>query len=66
MNAATIQPGWFSVKGAAAYTDFSVSAIEKALRLGQLQSKAVKFDGTRISRRIKREWLDAWIEGQPV
>jgi hypothetical protein len=66
MNAASIQPGWFSVKGAAAYTDFSVSAIESAVRLGQIETRAVRIKGNRVSRRIKREWPDAWIEGQPV
>jgi len=63
---APVQREWFSVKSAAAYSDFSVSAIESALRLGKLESRAVKIKGERVARRIKREWLDAWIEGRPV
>ncbi len=59
-------PGWFSVKGAARYTDFSVSAIESAIRLGKIESRAVRIRGERVARRIKREWLDAWIEGKPT
>ncbi|MEK7950511.1 hypothetical protein [Luteolibacter soli] len=54
------------MKSAAAYSDFSVSAIESALRLGQLDSRTVKIKGERKARRIKREWLDKWIEGEPV
>lgn len=61
----TVQKGWFSVKTAAAYSDFSVSAIESALRLGKLESRAVMIRGERVARRIKREWIDAWIEGMP-
>jgi len=61
----TIRTEWFSVKTAASYSDFSVSAIESALRLGKLESRAVKIRGERVARRIKREWIDAWIEGMP-
>ena len=55
--------GWYSIKSAADYSDFSVSAIETAIRIGALRSVAVKIRGERICRRIKREWIDAWIEG---
>ena len=66
MKLSQVQPEWFSVKSAAAYSDFSVSAIESALRLNKLESRAVKIRGERVARRIKREWIDAWIEGIPV
>jgi hypothetical protein len=66
MKSAPVQREWFSVKSAAAYSDFSVSAIESAFRLGQLESRAVKIRGKRVARRIKREWIDAWIEGIPA
>lgn len=58
-------PGWFSVFGAAKYSDYSTASIESAIRLGLLKSKKVRITGNRFSRRIKREWLDAWIEDQP-
>lgn len=66
MKAPAIKPGWFSVEGAAQYTGFSTSTIEKGVRTKQLTSRAVKVGGSRISRRIKREWLDAWIEGTVI
>ena len=66
MRAPPIKPGWFAVNGAAIYTGFSVSAIESALRLGQLESRVITISGARRSRRIRREWLDAWIEGTEI
>lgn len=64
MNAHEVK-GWFSVRSAADYSDFSVSAIESAIRLGHIKHKRVKIKGTARCVRIKREWLDAWIESQP-
>ena len=62
----SIEREWFSVKSAAAYSDFTTRTIETAIRLGKLKSKSVHLQGSRSSRRIKREWIDAWIEGMPV
>ena len=63
MQKPAVERGWFSIQGAAYYTGFSLSSIEKALRLNLFKSRKVKIEGTH-SRRIKREWLDAWIEEQ--
>lgn len=62
-----ITKGWLSIQSAAEYSDFSDATIEAAIRLGKLRSKKVNMTGTgkRFHRRIKREWLDAWIEDQP-
>lgn len=62
----TVQPEWLSVKSAAAYSDFTTRTIETAIRLGKLKSRSVHLQGSRSSRRIKREWIDAWIEGMPA
>ena len=59
-----IEPGWFSIPGAAVYTGFSVSAIESAVRLGKIQPRPVRIKGTAKSRRLKRAELDAWIESE--
>lgn len=59
-----IVPAWFSVKGAAAYTGFSVSSIEAAIREDRFPSRLVKIKGVAKARRIKREDLDAWIIGE--
>ena len=57
---------WLSVKSAAKYSDFSTATIETAIKLGKLRSCQVHLQGKRSSRRIKREWIDAWIESIPV
>jgi hypothetical protein len=64
----TIEPGWYSLRGAAAYTGFSDKAIRTAVSLGKLPASPVSITGTGKSPsvRIKREHLDAWIEGRPV
>lgn len=61
------EKGWFSIQSAADYSDFSDATIEMAIKQGKLRSKKVNMTGSgkRFHRRIKREWLDAWIEEQP-
>jgi len=61
-----VQAGWYSIKTAAAYTSFSTSAIEKAIARDELRSLRVQLRGKRSARRMKREWLDAWIESKAV
>jgi hypothetical protein len=55
--------GWFSVKSAAAYTDFTTRSIENAIHLKQIEFRRVRIKGERFCVRIKKEWLDAWIDG---
>lgn len=64
--ATTTERGWFSIKTAAKYSDFCEKTIRNAVEAGQLESRGVKILGERKTHRIKREWIDAWIEGQPV
>jgi hypothetical protein len=66
--ATKIQPGWFSIRGAAEYTGFSVTAIRTAMGAGKFPVKRVPITGSgaKDSARIKREHLDAWIEGRPI
>lgn len=69
MSAAhTIQPGWYSLRGAALYTGFSVTAIRSAMKQGKFPVHRVSISGTgsMTSARIKREHLDAWIESSPL
>ena len=64
----TIKPGWLSLRGAALYTGFSVTAIRTAARLGKfpVHRVTIKGSGAGTAARIKREHLDAWLEGCPV
>lgn len=62
---ATTEQAWFSLRDAARYTGFSVSSIRKAVALGHLPKKTVPLSGQK-SVRIRREHLDAWIEGNPL
>ena len=63
---APVQREWFSVKSAAKYSDFCEKTIRNAIDRDQLKSCRVKIKGKREGHRIKRAWLDAWIEGTPV
>jgi excisionase family DNA binding protein len=58
--------GWFSLQSAAEYTDFTERSITNATKLGQLKFRRVRIKGERFCVRIKREWLDEWLEKQPV
>lgn len=64
----TITPGWFSLKGAAVYTGFSVTALRTALELEKFPARrvAITGSGAKDAVRIKREHLDAWIEGREI
>ena len=62
----TIEPGWFSLEGAGLYTGFSARSIKRAILDGKLPAKEVKVTGTVPQKRVKREHLDAWIEGRPM
>ena len=50
---------WYTVTGAAAYTCFSTDTIYRACERGELQHTKV---GGRTAIRLRREWLDAWLE----
>ncbi len=64
----TIEPGWFSIRGAAIYTGFSVTAIREAMKQNEFPVRRVTItgSGSATSARIKREDLDAWIESAPL
>lgn len=64
----TIEPGWFSLRGAALYTGFSVTAIRKAMAQDKFPVRRVSItgSGSATSARIKREHLDAWLESAPL
>lgn len=66
--ATKIQPGWFSIRGAAEYTGFSVTAIRTAIEKNKFPVKrvAITGSGAKDSVRIKREHLDEWIETPPI
>lgn len=66
--AQTVEPGWYSLKGASVYTGFSVTAIRTAMEAKAFPVRRVKITGSgaKDSARIKREHLDAWIEGRPI
>lgn len=61
-----VVPGWFSIEGAAAYTGFSSRSIRSAIkhRLFPYQSVSVTPGSRQQQTRIRREDLDAWIEGR--
>jgi hypothetical protein len=63
-----IDPGWFSIRGAAEYTGFSVTAIRTAIKEDKFPVSRVTITGSgaKDSARIKKEHLDAWIEGRPI
>lgn len=59
----TVQPGWFSIRGAALYTGFSVTAIRMAMSKGRFPFYQVEVSGGPTKEtRISREALDAWIQ----
>ena len=69
MSAAqSITPGWYSLKGAAVYTGFSDWTIRAAMGAGRLpvQRVAITGSGAKDAVRIRREHLDAWIEGREI
>ena len=53
-----VQKNWLSINDVMASTGFSRSTINRAIRLGQIQS--VKTGGKRMFR---QEWIDQWIKG---
>lgn len=63
-----IAPGWFSLEGAATYTGFSITSIRAAAAAEKFPVKRVviRGNGAKDSARIKREHLDAWIEGREM
>ena len=66
MSAPSVIPGWFSIRGAAEYTGFSVTSIRAAIDLGKFPTREVQLLGdkkTKPNIRIRREDLDAWIQG---
>ena len=53
-----VQKNWLSINDVMTSTGFSRSTINRAIRLGQIQS--VKTGGKRMFR---QEWIDQWIKG---
>ena len=66
MSVKQIQPGWFSIPGACRYTGFSETTIRAAIKAGKFPAYRVEITGAgrKENIRIRRESLDAWIEGQ--
>lgn len=64
MSVSNIQPGWFSMRGAAQYTGFTDRSIRTAIESGQLphSKMSITGNGRRPAIRIRREHLDEWIE----
>jgi len=54
---------WWDAGRSAAYAQVSKKLIYRAIRRGQLKAARV---GGRRQVRLRREWLDAFIEGQVV
>jgi excisionase family DNA binding protein len=50
---------WLTIREAAPYAKCGVKALYRAVRSGQL--KAVRLGGRR-ELRLRREWLDGWLE----
>lgn len=63
-----VTPGWYSLRGAAIYTGFHESSIRTAMEAGRFPvfHPEVSPGSRKSSPRIKREDLDAWIEGRPI
>ncbi len=59
---------WLSIPQAARYTGFTTPTVRAAISNGLLKARRVQPSGpgTRASVRIKRDDLDAWIEGEPA
>jgi excisionase family DNA binding protein len=56
--------GWMTPAEAAAYTRRHPVTIRRAAIAGQLQTAQAR--GRRGHRRHRREWLDAWLLGEPA
>ena len=50
---------WYSMQQAATYANVSLSTIKRAVASGELRSSR------RRVRRIRREWIDEWLERAP-
>ena len=65
MRIKPVEPGWYSLADAASYTGLSLKEITTAVSFGRLIAHKVKIASDRGGRRlIRRESLDAWIEGR--
>ncbi len=66
MSVKHIQPDWFSIPDACRYTGFSETTIRAAIKAGKFTAYRVEITGAgrKENVRIRRESLDAWIEGQ--
>ena len=54
--------GWLNTRQAAAHCSCSEKTIERAVRGHRLKFKRLMFSSR---YRFRREWLDAWINGEP-
>jgi excisionase family DNA binding protein len=60
-----LPPTWLTVEQAATYLNVSPDTVERLASSGKLRSSEVKTDrskGRRATRRIRREWLDEFME----
>lgn len=60
MIAPVVDP-WLTLKTAAAEVDLTVETLRLAIQRGQL--RAIKVNGGHGPYRLRRSWLDAWLEG---
>jgi hypothetical protein len=66
MKETSIEPGWYNLSDAAQYTGLSVKEITMAVWLGRILVHKVRIASDRGGKNlIRREALDAWIEGKP-
>ncbi len=68
MNRKSFAPGWLSIADAAYYTGYSVSGIDAAIKARKFPAYRPKItaEGGSRSVRVRREHLDAWIEGREI
>jgi hypothetical protein len=66
MKETSIEPGWYTLSDAARYTGLSLKDITTAIWLGRVAVRTVRIASDRSGKKlIRREALDAWIEGKP-
>ena len=60
---APITDPWLTLKDAAAEAQLGPETLRLAIHRGQL--RAIKVNGGHGPYRLRRSWVDAWLEGEP-
>jgi hypothetical protein len=67
MQEPPLEPGWYTLSDAARYTGLSEKDITMAIWLGRVAVHTVRIASNRGGKKLlRREALDAWIEGKPL